>query len=80
MTARGSEQTHAPSLVEELDPTRPESLTQADGAPPPPGGDRDRARPAARAVAFDLQMLGPHADPRCAEGFGMRSPQEIHAR
>lgn len=37
MTAHGSEQTHTPSLVDELDPTRPESLTQADGAPPPPG-------------------------------------------
>lgn len=52
MTARGSEQTHAPSLVEELDPTRPESLTQADGAPPPPG-PRQTIR---KATAGNLAM------------------------
>lgn len=52
MTARGSEQTHAPSLVEELDPTRPESLTQADGAPPPPGS-RQTIR---KATAGNLAM------------------------
>ena len=52
MTARGSEQTHAPSLVEELDPTRPQSLTQADGAPPPPG-PRQTIR---KATAGNLAM------------------------
>lgn len=54
MTARGSEQTHAPSLVEELDPTRPESLTQADGAPPPPGPSQTIRKAAAGNLTMAL--------------------------
>lgn len=37
MTATGPQQTRPASLADELDPTHPESITQADGAPPPPG-------------------------------------------
>ncbi len=54
MTARGSEQTHAPSLVEELDPTRPQSLTQADGAPPPPGPKQTIRKATAGNLAMAL--------------------------